>query len=141
MKRYIVLDEPYGGKGIIGSVDSLDDIPYPNVVGEVIDTTIGKVYEYTGEKMAKILNCPIGWEINENIPDGIETEEEVSRYSGQGLSGIPYWVDMVNGSDDNDGLDISTPLETLNAALELSNANPERCKICVLGAHIEEFRV
>lgn len=65
MKRYLVLDEPYGFKGgIIGSVDSLDDILYPDIVGEVVDTKEGKVYEHNGVK----------WELNENIPDGIETE-------------------------------------------------------------------
>lgn len=136
MKRYLVLDEPYGFKGgIIGSVDSLDDIPHPNLVGEVIDTTTGEVYEHDGVK----------WKLNEDIPDGIETEEYPPRYVSGGVpecSGVPYWVDMENGSDDNDGLDINTPLKTLTAALELGNKSSERYKICVIGdQYTEEFRV
>ncbi len=124
MKRYLVLDEPYGFKGgIIGSVDSLDDIPYPNSVGAVIDTAAGKVYEYTG----------VEWELNENIPDGMEIEEEVSKDSEPERHGVPYWVDLVNGSDDNDGLDICSPLKTLEAAMQLRRKSPGRSKIYVVG--------
>ncbi len=127
MKRYLVLDEPYGFKGgIIGSVDSLDDIPYPNSVGEVIDTRKGEVYEYTG----------VEWELNENIPDGIETEAYPFGYApeeGREWSGVPYHVDQEKGSDDNDGLDRTRPLKTLKAAMELCNKSPARSHICVVG--------
>ncbi len=135
MKRYLVLDEPYGGKGIIGSVDSLDDIPYPNLVGEVIDTKDGKVYGYTGVK----------WELNENIPDGMGDGKDLSdRILEESVKwqGVPYYVDPENGSDDNDGLDVNTPVKTVGKAVELSCLTIGRSKIYVKGdSHIEEFRV
>lgn len=142
MKRYLVLGELYdfdldhgGEEGVIGSVDSLDDIPDPNVVGEVIDTTTGKVYEYNGVK----------WELDGDVPDGVETKEDSTECTPQeGLEwpGVPYWVDMEKGSDDNDGLDINTPLKTLAAAIELGNKNPGRSKIYVMGgSHTSEFNV
>lgn len=141
MKRYLVLGEPYdfdldhgGEKGVIGSVDSLDDIPDTNVVGEVIDTTTGKVYEYNGGK----------WELNGDVPDGIKTEEDSTEYTPQeGLTwpGVPYWVDSEKGSDDNDGLDRSTPMKTLQAAMELSMESPGRSRIYVLGDPYTEVKV
>ena len=135
MKRYLVLDEPYGGKGIIGSVDSLDDIPYPNLVGEVIDTAEGKVYGYTG----------VEWELNEDIPDGMGEGKDLSdRILEESVkwSGVPYYVDPENGSNDNDGLSVSMPVKTVAKAIELSCLTIGRSKIYVKGdSHVEEFRV
>lgn len=40
---------------------------------------------------------------------------------------------MEKGSNDNDGLDRSTPLKTLSTAIELSNKSPGCSKIHIMG--------
>lgn len=127
MKRYLVMDEPYGGKGILGSVDSLDDIPYNHY--EAVDTTTGIIYRHYDGTREKG-----GWEPDGNVPEIIKVrnEDPFEHTEEEPIKNI-YYVDIVNGSDDNDGLDMNTPLQTLSAALELSDKSPGRSRIYVMG--------
>ena len=120
MKRYLVIDEPYGGNGIVGSVDSLDDIPGNHY--DAVDTDTGIIYS----------NCGAGWEPGGEVADGCAVEEEDQQPEPE-WTGAPYWCDPEKGNDANDGLDIGRPFKTLIAAIAASHKSPGRSKIFVKG--------
>lgn len=120
MKRYLMIDTEYDG-GVIGSVDSLDDIPFTDL--EAIDTTTGIMYENYGD----------GWKPSGDVPEVVQTREESEDIKPEELIKNIYYVDPREGSDNNDGLDISRPLQALSAALRLSKASPGRSRIYFKG--------
>lgn len=87
----------------------------------------------------------VEWELNEDIPDGMGDGKDLSDHileESVKWQGVPYYVDPENGSNDNDGLDVNTPVKTVGKAIELSCLTIGRSKIYVKGdSNIEEFRV
>lgn len=128
------------------NTDVIDDdnlvalVNYPTLVAEKMkDSIIGNIEDLNTTNKDDIVSAIN--EVNSNANDIEETiEDDILPFlNGENYQTQPdyYYIDGINGSDDNDGLSTLTPFKTIDKFLELLNtrSNDIRCHIMTSGTY------